>query len=400
MVDTRRTLSSLQTLLADNTAGDISPQDARDFLVSAYPDMENVRNYGAKADGTTDDTSSIQDAIDAAGSSGAGGGTVFIPAGIYIINQLTIPTGVNIMGEGQGSENQGGTILEQKDGVNQSAIVTSISPATAFWHHVKFSNFRLFKVSGATDTIGHGIDVLVRTGEWFTIEKCLIRDFPQSGIAFARGGTTLKIRDASFFSNGEYGIDIVRTGGDTWQTVALDGISGDNNTNALIRVKTLGDTRENISITNVKAETTTAGKQLYVIELDGTNQAPIYLSNISALGTGVTGTAVIRIENASARIIGTSIRSNGFTDLIDDNQDNVNVTVEAGRTFFYYEKGVMLFELHDQMRTESFFDIKEMTAPAAPPANECRIYAVDNAGKTELVVRFPTGAVQQIAIEP
>lgn len=35
MVDTIRTMSALQSLLADNTAGDISPQDVRDFLVSS-----------------------------------------------------------------------------------------------------------------------------------------------------------------------------------------------------------------------------------------------------------------------------------------------------------------------------------------------------------------------------
>ena len=34
MVDTARTLAALQALLADNVAGDISPQDLRDFLVS------------------------------------------------------------------------------------------------------------------------------------------------------------------------------------------------------------------------------------------------------------------------------------------------------------------------------------------------------------------------------
>ena len=34
MADTIRTKSALQTLLADNVAGDISPQDIRDFLVS------------------------------------------------------------------------------------------------------------------------------------------------------------------------------------------------------------------------------------------------------------------------------------------------------------------------------------------------------------------------------
>jgi hypothetical protein len=49
----------------------------------------------------------------------------------------------------------------------------------------------------------------------------------------------------------------------------------------------------------------------------------------------------------------------------------------------------------------NYTDFVEMTAPAAPAANTARLYAVDNgAGKTQLMVRFPTGAVQQLAIEP
>lgn len=36
MADTIRTRSSILTLFADNTAGDISPQDLRDFVVSAH----------------------------------------------------------------------------------------------------------------------------------------------------------------------------------------------------------------------------------------------------------------------------------------------------------------------------------------------------------------------------
>jgi hypothetical protein len=43
----------------------------------------------------------------------------------------------------------------------------------------------------------------------------------------------------------------------------------------------------------------------------------------------------------------------------------------------------------------------EMSDPAAPAANSGRLYFRDNgAGKTQLVVRFPTGAVQIIATEP
>ena len=47
---------------------------------------------------------------------------------------------------------------------------------------------------------------------------------------------------------------------------------------------------------------------------------------------------------------------------------------------------------------EHFF---EQTDPAAPAANEALLYARDNgSGKTQLCVRFPTGAVQVLATEP
>lgn len=49
----------------------------------------------------------------------------------------------------------------------------------------------------------------------------------------------------------------------------------------------------------------------------------------------------------------------------------------------------------------AFLESAEITAPAAPAANGFRLFAEDNgAGKTRLMVRFATGANQQIAIEP
>lgn len=47
MADTRRTLAALQALLADNTSGDISANDARDVLVSDHP--TNVNQTGTVA---------------------------------------------------------------------------------------------------------------------------------------------------------------------------------------------------------------------------------------------------------------------------------------------------------------------------------------------------------------
>jgi hypothetical protein len=46
-------------------------------------------------------------------------------------------------------------------------------------------------------------------------------------------------------------------------------------------------------------------------------------------------------------------------------------------------------------------ELREQTAPAAPAADRARIWIEDNgSGKTRLMVRFGTGAAQQIAIEP
>lgn len=47
-----------------------------------------------------------------------------------------------------------------------------------------------------------------------------------------------------------------------------------------------------------------------------------------------------------------------------------------------------------------FIEGAEAAEPAAPAANSYRLFAVDSGGKTKLMVRFASGASQQIAIEP
>ena len=57
-------------------------------------------------------------------------------------------------------------------------------------------------------------------------------------------------------------------------------------------------------------------------------------------------------------------------------------------------------KLRNLIQTE-YSQLTEMTAPSAPATNSVRIYAEDNgAGKTRLMALFPTGAAQQVAIEP
>jgi len=59
----------------------------------------NVKTYGATGNGVTADTAAIQKAIDAAAQ--AGGGTVYLPAGRYLCNELNLKTYVGLKGAGE-----------------------------------------------------------------------------------------------------------------------------------------------------------------------------------------------------------------------------------------------------------------------------------------------------------
>lgn len=87
------TPSSGQALIASSS----SAAAWSSIVVSGVPTVINIKDatYGAKGDGTTDDTTAIQGAITAAATSG---GAVFFPAGTYIVQPLTLPPGIVLQG--------------------------------------------------------------------------------------------------------------------------------------------------------------------------------------------------------------------------------------------------------------------------------------------------------------
>ncbi|MFD2328238.1 S-layer homology domain-containing protein [Cohnella sp. GCM10020058] len=69
----------------------------------------SVLDFGAKADGASDDTAAFQAALDAAG--GNGGGVVFAPAGTYRLDgHLNVPTGVTLRGDWISPDAVGGQV--------------------------------------------------------------------------------------------------------------------------------------------------------------------------------------------------------------------------------------------------------------------------------------------------
>src|SRR3954470_11457730 len=77
----------------------------------------NVRNFGAKGDGITDDTKAIQAAVDAAHQ--AGGGDVYLPTGTYAVTSagiaangcVVLTDNITMHGDGMGL-----TVVKLKDG--------------------------------------------------------------------------------------------------------------------------------------------------------------------------------------------------------------------------------------------------------------------------------------------
>lgn len=67
---------------------------------SKLSDIVSVLDYGAKCDGSTDDTTKFTNALNSFGSNG---GTLLLPPGTCVVSSITAPIGVTIAGRGIGS---------------------------------------------------------------------------------------------------------------------------------------------------------------------------------------------------------------------------------------------------------------------------------------------------------
>lgn len=71
---------------------------------SKLSDMISAKDYGAKGDFATDDTTAIRNALTAAAAYGTRGAVVYLPAGIYNVSGgLVVPPYVTLMGAGKAS---------------------------------------------------------------------------------------------------------------------------------------------------------------------------------------------------------------------------------------------------------------------------------------------------------
>lgn len=178
---------------ANNLSDLASVSTARANLNVAQRYMFDVRDYGAKGDGVTNDTTSINSAINAAVA--AGGGTVYLPHGTYSISTVLLIYGSNIVLRG---ENKGNTIIKPVSGFTNDVIATS-APGTAgtagfIWKYVGVESLTIDCSLMAGTVAGHGNAVHFYGAMFSYIRDLIILNCPNWGIVLDGDSTNFSTK--------------------------------------------------------------------------------------------------------------------------------------------------------------------------------------------------------------
>lgn len=137
-----------------------------------------------------------------------------------------------------------------------------------------------------------------------------------------------------------------------------------------------------VSITTTRVASTTASSEVQVVA----NRAfDTRTPKLQAYGLAIdSGQTHVEwsTNNFTENLTGTILNSGTACGGIEKSTTSGTLEVSAG------------------MRQASFVDIREITSPGSPSADQARLYVRDTGGKTELVVRFSDGTITQLAIQP
>jgi len=208
------------------------------------------------------------------------------------------------------------------------------------------------------------------------------------------------------------GSGVKATGGSTGPAVeaigtssapVLDELHSSSATNTLqplakLKAKTSADMAEGYGAkVNFVIEDDTSGElEFGVIESYRGPSDASYKMRIRAKAAANPGIYLDELRVAIGAYVGTEVLDHGGLIIKGDVHPDVDNNYDLGRDDYRWSR----VYANEFMMETGYIEGSERSDPAAPAANRGRIYFRDNGGKTELVVRFPTGAIQQIAIEP
>lgn len=152
----------------------------------------NVRDFGATGDGTTNDTTAVQAALDAAEA--AGGGTVFVPIGTYLVKQLTVASKIRVQGQGWGS------ILQRLDGTTNYALKNedeTTGNTDIALEDLAFNGAMSTDPNTGYEKYGLIFGKVTR----LTIARCFVYDWADGGLALRAGCEAVTVTDNHFKNN-------------------------------------------------------------------------------------------------------------------------------------------------------------------------------------------------------
>lgn len=303
--------------------------------------MTNVRAFGAKGDGITDDTTAIRNA---AQDAFANHRTLYFPAGTYAHNDLLTFTSIAVTGDGNAS------VLKATHQTNSAAVLTGLTPSI---QNITFSTTGL--PPGIYAAVPNAATLLVQNCAQFSVSNCTFVEGPGraglhvtstiggniSGCVFNGAGaerdTGIFIFDAGYlnvvqnlFQNQDVGI-FLRPAGPTKTCVRLL-IAGNTIGNTSYPTRSFGiDDQKSDSITiqgNViqmaNSQDNTFGLQVggetnmsvvsntiyggYVGISNALNVGPSFISQNTIVNSGLAGLRIVTLNTN----VGLTVSSNTF----------------------------------------------------------------------------------------
>jgi parallel beta-helix repeat protein len=178
------------------------------MLDETYQALVSVLGFGAKGDGKTDDTASIQSAVDYANGIGA---PVFIPAAVYRVSQIVLRQGTLIRGVSSGTypnnnSISGASVLARLANTNKDLLLAPDGANYCAIADLAIDGNRNNNVKG------HGLCVADGASgqeSQFAIDRCYFHDNPDSNIYLGKNRRANSVTNSVFnFSENGDGITV------------------------------------------------------------------------------------------------------------------------------------------------------------------------------------------------
>jgi len=167
------------------------------------PSVLNVKDFGARGDGVSDDGGSIQKAINTAESNGLG--KIYIPSGTYFIDRtIVLGNNTEVYGDGEKTVLMRGNSVSNVPwfgGVGSCEKNIGFNGRVLFWNS-RYNcgneniSFHDFVIDGSlVTTVPSSVSIALSAVEDVDIFRLTLRNVPQDGIFVRNGGVNTFIHD-------------------------------------------------------------------------------------------------------------------------------------------------------------------------------------------------------------